>query len=80
VRNVTEYRGNSPGQGIDSSRRTCGNELNCDGCRRFGAFVANNVHVVATGIDERHPLGVHLRLALGIIAFVVSDRSGGDDD
>ena len=43
-------------------------------------LVPDDVHVSATGINERHPLCVDLGLAFGIVTFVVRDRSLGDDD
>ena len=66
---------------VNPTRLACRKELDCDGLRQVGgAFVSNNVHVVATGIDKRHPLCVHVRLATRVVPFIGRHRSRGDDD
>src|SRR5215831_10313559 len=56
------------------------NELDSHGACRDRAFVADEVHVLATRINKPHPLCVHVGLTFWIMAFVFSHRSGGDDD
>jgi hypothetical protein len=65
---------------VDPARCTCRYELDDDGLRYNIAFVAEDVYVIAAGIDKRHVLGVDVGLAVGIVAEVVGHRSFGDDD
>ena len=41
--------------GINPSRLTCWNEPDSDGLCHDGALVSNDVHVLATVINKRHP-------------------------
>lgn len=65
---------------VDSACGTCGDELDRGGLCDAGAFVADDVDVVATVIDKGHVPGVHVGLAVGIGAVVLGHRSLGDDD
>ena len=65
---------------VNPTHRICRNELNSDGLCLDIALVPEDVYVVATGIDKPHPRFVHMRLALGIVPFIIRDRSGRDDD
>lgn len=65
---------------VDPARRTCRYELDDDGLCYDAAFVAEEVYVIAAGIDKRHVPGVDVGLAVGIVAQVVRHRSFGDDD
>jgi len=65
---------------VDAPCGTGGNELDRGGLCDAGAFVANDVDVVATVIDERHVPGVHVGFAVGIGAVVFGHGSLGDDD
>jgi hypothetical protein len=54
---------------VNPARLTCGNELDSDGLCHHVAFIAKDVYVVPAGIDEPHPLGVHMGSAPAIVAF-----------
>jgi hypothetical protein len=65
---------------IDPARRICGNKLNSDRFCLDIAFIPEDVYVVPTRIDEPHPCFVHMRLAVGVVTFIIRQRSRRDDD
>jgi len=65
---------------IYPTRRTGRDELDCDCLRDNGAFVSQDMNMVATGIDKSHTFCIHSGLALGIVAFIGRDRSRRDND
>ena len=56
------------------------NKLNSDRFRLDIAFVPQDVYVVPTGIQKSHPCFVPMRLAVGIVTFIIRHRSRRDDD
>jgi hypothetical protein len=54
-------------RGVNPTRLTCRNEPDSDYLCRDGAFISDDVDVVATGVNKRHPRCVHARRAVGII-------------
>ena len=65
---------------INPTGRTRRNNLDGGSLRHHVSFVPKNVYVITTGVDKAHPLRVHVRLAGGIVPFVIGYRSGRDDD
>ena len=56
---------------VNPAHGICGNELDGNGFCLNGPFVPEDVHVVATGVEKRHPRFVHTWLAVGIVPFIV---------
>ena len=52
---------------VNPTRLTCRNEPDSDDLCRDGAFISDDVHVVATGVNKRHPRCVHVRRAVRIV-------------
>jgi|ERR1700733_300455 len=65
---------------VNPTRCIRGNKLNSDGFCLDIAFISQIVYVVPTGIQKSHPCLVHMRLAVGIVSFIVRHRARGDDD
>ena len=65
---------------IDQTRLTAGNEPDGYDLCLDSALVSNIVHMAATTIEERHSSCVDVWSAIGIVGFVLRDRSRGDDD
>ena len=70
----------SPDLDVDPARRICGNKLNSDSFCLNIAFISEDMYVVSTRIDKPHPCFVHMRLAVGIVTFIIRHRSRRDDD
>src|ERR1700739_4847216 len=65
---------------INPSRLTCWNEPDSDGLCHDGALVSDDVHVLATVVNKRHPCRVHVRRAAGIVRLILRHRSCRDKD
>src|SRR5206468_3601097 len=65
---------------VDATRLTCRNEPDGDDLCRDIAFVSDDVHVVTTGVNKRHPRCVHLRRAAGIVPLILCHGSCRDND
>src|SRR5947207_15906991 len=65
---------------VDPARPICRNRLDRDGLRHFRAFVANDVHVVSSGVNEAHTCGVDVRFAVWIVPIVGRNSSSSDDN
>jgi hypothetical protein len=56
-------RGVPRGWSVNPTRLTCRNEPDGDDLCLDCAFVSDDVHVATTGVNKRHPCGVHVRRA-----------------
>src|SRR5688572_1389108 len=66
-------------RGVNPTRRICGDELDDHrACLHNGVFVPDVVHMVTTGIDEAHPLRIHMRPAFAIVTLIGGYRSCGN--
>ena len=64
---------------VDPARPICRKRLDRDGLRHFRAFVANDMHVVSSGVNEAHTCGVDVRFAVWIVPIVGRNSSSSDD-
>src|SRR5215212_1885093 len=65
---------------VDPPDGVLGQQLDRDRLGRGVGFVAQHVHVTATGVDEAGSGGVDLWPALGVAGRVVGHRAGDDED
>ena len=65
---------------IDPAGGGCGNELHSNGSRYHVAFIAEQVHVVTTGIHEAHAQHIDVRFAIRIVRVIPRYGSLGDND
>lgn len=65
---------------IYPARLACGNELDSHVLSHNITFVPNDVNVCAAVIDECHSRGIHVGRACWIVAFIIRQLSGRDDN
>lgn len=65
---------------VKPTRHPCWNQLDSNGSSDHIALVSNDVDVVTRGVGKRHVSVIDVRLAVGIVAFILRDRARCDDD
>src|SRR5437763_9224647 len=65
---------------VNPTRLTCRNEPDNDDLCWDSAFISDDVHVVATGVNKRHDRCVHMWRAVGIVCLILCHCSCRDKD